>query len=575
MKKKILVVDNHPVILKYMSNLLGKEGHQVKTAEDGLSALKILMTYIPDVMFIDLVMPNINGEQLCRIIRKMPALKDTYAVVLSATIAEESRDFTELGADAFIVKGPFNQMKTYILAAIDQSDHDISMGAPKEIMGFNGVYKREITRELISAKGHLETILNNITDAILELSLEGRIIFANPAAVSIMGFSEEALLGSKFIERINEINESDRERIKEFLIRINEGSQKVDFENPVLINRRHISPSILPVREDARSSVMLVLRDITEAVHAEEILKREHEELERRVEERTIELAKANKKLQEEIHKRASAEKILKASEAKYRSLFERSRVPIMIATQNGGYLDVNPAASELFGYTKKEILKMNFRELCVDPNDEYEFQKEMKERDSVQDFEIKMRGKKDVEMDCILDVACRRDEDGSILEYHGIIRDISKMKESEEALRESEEKYRLLIENATDAIFIAQDLTLKFVNPKTEAITGYSAEDLARIPFVDFIHPEDRDMVLERHLKRLEGEDLPSIYSFRILDRSGKVISVELNAVLINWKDRPATLNFLRDITAQKMLETQLQQAQKMEAIGTLADGG
>ncbi|MCJ7682905.1 MAG: PAS domain S-box protein, partial [Desulfobacteraceae bacterium] len=144
----------------------------------------------------------------------------------------------------------------------------------------------------------------------------------------------------------------------------------------------------------------------------------------------------------------------------------------------------------------------------------------------------------------------------------------------AEETLRESEEKYRLLIENATDAIFIAQDEVLKFANPKAEDMTGYSAEELAKIPFVDLIHPEDKDIVLERHVKRLKGEEIPSIYSFRILNRSGEELSVELNAVIINWEGRPATLNFLRDITAQKKLEAQLQQAQKMESIGTLAGG-
>jgi len=79
----------------------------------------------------------------------------------------------------------------------------------------------------------------------------------------------------------------------------------------------------------------------------------------------------------------------------------------------------------------------------------------------------------------------------------------ITARKEVEEALRESEEKYRLLVENATDAIFIAQDEVLKFANPKTEEMTGYSAEELAEIPFLDLIHPEDRDMVLQRHLKK------------------------------------------------------------------------
>ena len=152
--------------------------------------------------------------------------------------------------------------------------------------------------------------------------------------------------------------------------------------------------------------------------------------------------------------------------------------------------------------------------------------------------------------------------------------RDITTNKKAEEALRESEEKYRLLVENATDAIFIAQDEVLKFANPKAEEMIGYPAEELAKIPFVDIVHPEDRDMVIERHMKRLKGEELPSLYSFRIVNKSGEELSVELNTILIDWERRPATLSFLRDITAQKGLEAQLQQAQKMEAIATLAGG-
>ncbi|MBW2194401.1 MAG: response regulator [Deltaproteobacteria bacterium] len=87
-KKKILVVDNHPVMLKLMNKLLGGEGHEVWTAQDGLSALNILKTSVPDTVFVDLVMPNISGDKLCRIMRGMSKLKDTHIVILSAIAAE-------------------------------------------------------------------------------------------------------------------------------------------------------------------------------------------------------------------------------------------------------------------------------------------------------------------------------------------------------------------------------------------------------------------------------------------------------------------------------------------------------
>jgi PAS domain S-box-containing protein len=151
---------------------------------------------------------------------------------------------------------------------------------------------------------------------------------------------------------------------------------------------------------------------------------------------------------------------------------------------------------------------------------------------------------------------------------------EVSERKRAEETLRESEEKYRLLVENANDAIFIAQDEVIKFPNPKTEEMISYTEDELAKTPFVNIIHPEDREMVLDRYKRRLMGEELPSTYSFRIINHAGEELWVQLNAVLITWEGRPATLNFLRDITQEKKLEDQLQQAQRMEAIGTLAGG-
>ena len=154
------------------------------------------------------------------------------------------------------------------------------------------------------------------------------------------------------------------------------------------------------------------------------------------------------------------------------------------------------------------------------------------------------------------------------------VFRDMTVEYESARELRESEEKYRILVNNANESIFVAQDGAIKFINPKTLEITGYSNSELAGASFVSMIYPEDREMVLEKHRRRLAGENFPNTYSFRIVQKSGEILWVQLNTVAITWEGRPATLNFLRDITQLRKLEGQLQQAQKMEAIGNLAGG-
>jgi len=146
--------------------------------------------------------------------------------------------------------------------------------------------------------------------------------------------------------------------------------------------------------------------------------------------------------------------------------------------------------------------------------------------------------------------------------------------KRAEVANKESEEKYRELVENANDAIFVIQDGFLKFHNKKTEELIGYSGEELDKIPFIEHVYPEDREMVLENNIRRLKGKEIPSTYSLRIKDKAGKTVWGELNAVRILWEGNPAVLCFVRDTTEQKTLETQLQQSQKMEAIGALAGG-
>jgi PAS domain S-box-containing protein len=138
------------------------------------------------------------------------------------------------------------------------------------------------------------------------------------------------------------------------------------------------------------------------------------------------------------------------------------------------------------------------------------------------------------------------------------------KLLSTEEMLRKSEEKYRVVVEHANEAILVAQDGMIKFSNPKCTDFTGYSQNELISKPFVEFIHPDDRKMITERYQRRLSGEYFPQVYPFRIIDKAGNIRWFEINAVMISWEGRPATLNFLNDITERKQAEDALRRQEK-----------
>ena len=260
--KKVLVVDNHPVMLKFMNNLLEKRGHQALTAGDGLEALEILKTYTPDIIFVDLVMPNISGEKLCRIIRSMPELKDVYLVILSAIAGEKDMDLAEIGVDACIAKGPFNKVSEHVLTVLDQLDRHGSGGGdlPEITLGLEDDCSGEITVELLSAKRHFEAILNALSEGILELNLDAKILYANPVAASLFGISEEKLLTSNLIELFRGTN---RSRIKDLLDTVADAPQTVVREFSVNLNGKQFSLNILPVKDDEKKSIIVILSDIT------------------------------------------------------------------------------------------------------------------------------------------------------------------------------------------------------------------------------------------------------------------------------------------------------------------------
>jgi diguanylate cyclase (GGDEF)-like protein/PAS domain S-box-containing protein len=259
--KKILVVDNDIMVLEFMSDLLEKEGHHVLTAQDGISALEKLRSYRPDIIFIDLIMPNIDGEKLSRTVRKIPGLNDVHIVIVSAVAAEEKIDVSEFGANACIAKGPFEKMSGHVLYALNRLDNETPDTAHGNIIGLENIHSRKITRELLSCKRHYDAILNNISEGILELNLTNKIIYANPFAHQITGMKEEDLLGLKLTDMFDG---SNKVRVMELIDQADSGHQKTNEDLPLILNGKMVSMNILPVNDGDGRSLIVILNDITE-----------------------------------------------------------------------------------------------------------------------------------------------------------------------------------------------------------------------------------------------------------------------------------------------------------------------
>lgn len=172
------------------------------------------------------------------------------------------------------------------------------------------------------------------------------------------------------------------------------------------------------------------------------------------------------------------------------------------------------------------------------------------------------------------------RERTTELVERNALLqKEISERRKAEEALRESEEKYRLVVENANEAIVVIQDGVFRFVSVK--GLSGYTQEELISIPLTTLIHPEDSAMVMENHKRRINGESLPSVYVFRIIDKEGNTKWLEINSVMVSWNGRPASLSFFSDVSdrikaneEKKKLENQILQVQKMDALGRFAGG-
>ena len=259
MSKQILVVEDNPVVVKLVSEILKRKGYFVKTAEDGLSALNILEGYVPDIIFVDLLLPKIDGEMLCRIFQSKAHLKDTYIIILSGIAAEVAIDLEKLGADACIAKG--RNIPEHIYRILTKIENDTLRQDPDKTYGYKDIYPREATVGLLRSKQHLEVIIENLADGLIEITLEGIIIFINPSAETFLSVPQDQILGKNIFTFFQK---EHHQYLFSLLEKTLGGQKQMDESEPIPLKGRYITLKLFSLGNSADPSCIILFHDVTE-----------------------------------------------------------------------------------------------------------------------------------------------------------------------------------------------------------------------------------------------------------------------------------------------------------------------
>ncbi len=239
-------------------------------------------------------------------------------------------------------------------------------------------------------------------------------------------------------------------------------------------------------------------------------------------------------------------------AEKKYRELFENAVIGVYRTTPDGKIIDVNPAFVKMFGAKDKfEILQMKASDLYADPKDREIFIRALEISDSISNFENRLKRLDGKEIIVREHVRAVRDPLGNVIFYEGMIEDITEQKKAEEKLKESEEKYRTLVEGSLSGTYIFQDGKFKFVSGQIISIFGFTPQEMLNTRrILEIVHPDDRKKVIELFISNLKGDVSKSGFQFRIIKKNGEIAWVEVLNNLINYEGKPALLGTVLDIT-------------------------
>ncbi len=314
--------------------------------------------------------------------------------------------------------------------------------------------------ELRSSEETCRSLVADLNDIVCRADAEGNITYISHQVESIAGYKPSELIGSPFLRLVHP---EDLAGALEVWQGCQEGKVGT-AECRVLVKNgryRFARQSFRPQFEDGQfAGVAGIITDVTE----------QHE-----------------------------AESALRESEQKYRALFEQSIDAIGLTTSQGRIVEVNASWFRLFGYSPEDLEWLNARDLYAEPEDRDVFLREMAEKGSIVDGEVRHKKMDGTVMDCLRSVTVRRAADGSVMGYQTVFRDITERKRTETELLQSEKKLRFLTDNIVDIVWTADlNFHTTYVSPSIKKELGFSPDERKRQRLDEMATPDSVRGILE-----------------------------------------------------------------------------
>jgi PAS domain S-box-containing protein len=261
-----------------------------------------------------------------------------------------------------------------------------------------------------------------------------------------------------------------------------------------------------------------------------------------------------------DVTERKQAEESLRVSEERFRALTQSANDAIISADATGTILSWNKGANTLFGYSEEEVLGRPLTLLMPDSYRDAHDRGLTRFQATGVPFVIgktvELRGLRKNGSEFPLELSLATWETGGRKYFSGVIRDITERKGAEETIRASEQRFRTMAETMPTTVAIYQGTGHLYVNAATEAMLGYTRDELLHRSFLDYVHPDFREMVKARSLARQRGEKVASRYEIKLVHKDGRELWVDFAAATIDYEGKPAVLGVAIDITQRKEME-------------------